>query len=398
MVERSRKRPVHVFVFEPRVEGHHLGYLKVIAEELVDAGYQLTMAVNTNPESYARIRAAMPEAIERISIVSATDGSNGTAGMGRIAALFSHAQADLAFLPNLDEIGSAMLRRAAFGLMPPAQLRGRLGGIYHRPRFLDDLGFSPNQHLKAAGFSRLLRDGTFSHLLLLDPYLQSKLKTREPGAPVYFIPDFFPADFVADRAAARRQLDVPANRRVFLFYGAGYRRKGLNLVVEAMLATAADTSVFLLCAGKQSVERNVAQGLEQLVGQGRARVIDRYITDEEEKGVFAASDFVLLPYRRHFGISGVLMRAIGAGLPVIISDEGLLGRLTRERGLGILFRSGDVGALQGAIDRAARASPQEMAGWQGAVRADAANWTRAAFRDVLVASFNGVVGQLRLPR
>ena len=396
MIETSRERPVHGFIFEPRVEGHHLGYLKVITEELVGAGYRLTLAINTNPEPYGQIRAAMADVLERVSIVSATDGSKGGATMGRIAALFSQAQADLAFLPNLDEIGSAMLRRAAFGVMPPALLRGRLGGIYHRPRFLDALGFSPNQHLKAAGFARLLHGRCFSHLLLLDPYLQAKLKMREPDAPAFFLPDFFPADFTADRSTARRQLDLPENQRVFLFYGAGYRRKGLGLAVQAMLAMADDTPAFLLCAGRQAADREVAQGLEQLVARGRARAINRYITNEEEKGLFAASDIMLLPYRRHFGISGVLMRAIGAGLPVIVSDEELLGRLTHERGLGIVFDSGDVRALQRAIERAAQAPEQEMARWQAAVRADAANWTRKAFRDVLIASFNDAAGRLRL--
>src|SRR5664280_604508 len=396
MVEISRERSVHVFIFEPRVDGHHIGYLKVITEELVGAGYRLTLAVNTNPEPYAQIRMAMADILGRVSIISATDGSNGGATIGRIAALFSQTQADLAFLPNFDEIGSAILRRAAFGLMPPAQLRGRLGGIYHRPRFLDALGLSLNLHLKAAGFARLLHGAYFSHLLLLDPYLQAKLKRREPDAPAFFLPDFFPADFTADRAAVRRQLDLPENQRVFLFYGAGYRRKGLGLAVQAMLATADDTPAFLLYAGRQAASREVAQGLEELVSRGRARIIHRYITNEEEKGLFAASDIVLLPYRKHFGISGVLMRAIGAGLPVIVPDEELLGRLTRERGFGILFQPGDVRALQRAIERAARASPQDMARWQAAVRADASNWTRRAFRDVLIASLNDAAGRLNL--
>jgi glycosyltransferase involved in cell wall biosynthesis len=112
--------------------------------------------------------------------------------------------------------------------------------------------------------------------------------------------------------------------------------------------------------------------------------------------LFAASDFVLLPYHRHFGVSGVLMRAIGAGRPAIVSDEELLGRLTRERGLGILFRSGDAVALQHAIERAALASQEDMARWQAAVRADAPNWTQGAFCDALIASFKDAVERLNL--
>jgi glycosyltransferase involved in cell wall biosynthesis len=390
MTATSPECPQHVFIFEPRVEGHHLGYLKVITEELLAAGYRLTLAVDKSPEAFEKIRATIADSLGRVTIVSAKDGSTRRAALiKRIAAMADDARADLVFLPNLDEIGSAMLRRAGLGMMPPVSLRGRLGGIYHRPRFLDAQGLSPNQRLKAVGFRRMLHGGWFSHLLLLDPYLQARVQAREPHAPVFFLPDFFPADFTADRGAARQRFDLPADRRVFLFYGAGYARKGLALIVRAMLSMKDNVPAFLLCAGRHAAGREVALGLAQLTEQRRACVIDRYVSNEEEKLLFAASDVVLLAYIKHFGISGVLMRAIGAGRPVIVSDEQLLGRLVRQHGLGILFRPGDVDALGGAIARAALASEQEMAQWQAAVRTAAPNWTRAAFRDALIAAFAG---------
>jgi glycosyltransferase involved in cell wall biosynthesis len=394
MDSASPAQSPHILVFEPRIEGHHLGYLNAVTEQLLAAGYRLTLAVNMRPEPYAKIRAEMGSILERVSIVPANDGPNVRVNINRIAWLFGQAQADLVFLPNLDEIGSMITRRAAFALLPPASLRGRLGGIYYRPRFLGDLGLSPNLWLKAAGFARLLRGGWFSHLLLLDPYLHAQLKTREPDKPVFFLPDFFPAEFTADRAAARRQFELPANRRVFLFYGAGYRRKGLALTVEAMLAMEDDVPAFLLCAGKHVADRYVVRGLEQLVSRGRARVINRYVSDEEEKQLFAAADVVLLPYRRHFGSSGILSRAIGAGLPVVASDEELIGRLVRERDLGVLFRPGDARALQQAIERVAHAPQQDMSRWQAAARTAAPNWTRTAFRDALVASFDHAVRRM----
>jgi glycosyltransferase involved in cell wall biosynthesis len=375
----------HVLVYEPRVEGHHLGYLKAISEDLLSAGYRLTLAVDTGAEAMAKIETEMTTVLAQATVLAANDGSN---KLRRVAALAARTQADLVFLPNLDEIGSAMLRRSALGIMPPKILRGKLGGIWHRPRFLGSLGFSLNQRAKAAGFARLLRGGWFSHLLLLDPYLHADFKRRDPAAPAFFLPDFFPADFAADRAAARRALDLPEDRRVFLFYGGGYRRKGLSLAVEAMRAMDRDEPAFLLCAGRQPDDREVAQGLAVLVREGRARVIDRYIFNAEEKQLFAASDVVLLPYRRHFGISGVLVRAIGAGLPVIASDEQLLGRLVREHDLGLLFPSGDVRALRAAIAQLTRAPADDMARRQAAVRAAAPSWTRAAFRTALLAAFD----------
>jgi glycosyltransferase involved in cell wall biosynthesis len=392
MVEAHRAPPAHILVFEPRVEGHHLVYLKAIAEELLAAGYRLTLAVAAGPEDAQAVRAQMGNLLGRVAVMAAYDSPGHRKDkVSRIAALAAQTAADLVLLPNLDEIGSSLTRRAGLGLMPPAVLRGRLGGIYFRPRFIGPLGFSLNQWLKARGFKRLLHGGWFGFLLLPDPYLQAALKARAPQAPAFFLPDFFPDDFTADRAAARRQFGLPADKRVLLFYGAGYRRKGLDLAVEAMLAVGENAPAFLLCAGRHGADAKTARGLAQLSAQGRALVIDRYITDDEEKLLFAAGDAVLLPYRKHFGSSGVLVRAIGAGLPVIVSDEEFMGRLVRERGLGILFRPGDAGALGRAIEQMASASAEEIARWQQAARAIAPTWSRPAFREALLGAVEGAL-------
>jgi glycosyltransferase involved in cell wall biosynthesis len=395
MVELLRTPSAHVLVFEPRVEGHHLGYLKAIAEEFLGAGYRLTLAIDTRAGAFAAIRAEFAGMLDRVTVLPAHNPPDARKDrLVCLATLAAQSTADLVFLPNLDEIGSTMMRRAALGLSPPAVLRGRLCGIYFRPRFLGRLGLSPNQWLKALGFRRLLRDGWFSLLLLPDPYLQAALKARAPHAPAVFLPDFFPEHFVADRNNARQALGLPPDARAFLFYGAGYRRKGLGLAVRAMLPLDRSSPAFLLCAGRHKADRETRRGLARLTQEGRARVIDRYITDEEEKQLFAAGDVVLLPYRRHFGSSGVLVRAIGAGLPVIASDEELIGRLVRERGLGIVFRPGDAAALRQAIDRAARASQQEMAGWRAAALKAAPDWSRQAFRAALLGGVEAALGRL----
>ena len=202
---------------------------------------------------------------------------------------------------------------------------------------------------------------------------------------MFFLPDAYPAGFQADRAESRRQLGLPADKRIFLFYGGAYRRKGLYLAVEAMLALPQIAPAFLLCAGQH--DPAVKRGLGELTAQNRAKVINRYVSAEEEKQLFAATDVVLLPYHRHYGSSGVLVRAVGANLPVIVSDEELLGRLVREHGLGPLFPSGSAPALCKAIEEMARASPAQMSRWQAAARTWAPSCSREAFRDALLNAF-----------
>lgn len=380
----------HVLVFEPRVEGHHVSYLKFVTEDLLGAGYPLTLAIDTRPEPMERIRAQLGALLGHVCVLPVCDASGrrvGGGGSGAVAACLRDSGARFAFLDNFDEIASAVLRRAAFGKMPPTELRGRFGGIYLRPRFLAGCGVSPNLWIKALGFARLQRGGWLNQLLLLDPYLAAAVKQRWPDARVSHLPDCYPVDFTADRAAARRKFALPDDRRVFLFYGGAYRRKGLPLTVKAMLGLPEDSPALLLCAGQRPANDPVTEALAELVRRGRAVVVNRYVTAEEEKQLFAACDVALLPYIGHFGSSGLQVRAAGTGRPVIASDEELVGRLVREHGLGPVFPSGDAAALRAVIDATARAPESELARWQAAARAYAPKCSRAAWRGALLESF-----------
>jgi glycosyltransferase involved in cell wall biosynthesis len=383
-----------VLVYEPRVEGHHLVWLKFVVEDLLSAGWHLTLALDNRPESFERILKRMGSLLERASLLPVWEKSGrkvGGDGVLSVAECFLRAGAEFVFLDTFDEIASSLLRRAALGRMPPAPLRGRLGGIYLRPRFLAGCGVSPNEWLKAFGFARLMRGGWFTHLLFLDPWIQAGCQARYPHTPVFFLPDPCPDDFVSAGAKAREHFGVPAGRKVLLFYGAAYWRKGLHLAIEALLGLPEEMPVFLLCAGQQMNDLRVQRGLETLVRGGRACVISRYIYEDEEKLLFAASDIVLLPYIEHFGNSAVLSRAAGAGKIVIASDEGLVGRLVREHRLGLLFQSADAAALRRAIEQAIRIAPETLAQWRAAAFRYAERTSRTEFQRVLLQSFEQVL-------
>jgi glycosyltransferase involved in cell wall biosynthesis len=377
-------------LYEPRVEGHHLVWLKFIVEDLLSGGYKLTLALDNRPESAERIRSRLGPLLEAVSLLPVWDEDGrrvGGGGVGGVAACFARAGTQRVFLNSFDEIASRVLRLAALGKLPPPALRGRMGGIYLRPRFLARRGLSPNEWSKALGFGRLMRGGWLTPMLFLDPWIQSNCHARYPQTPAAWLPDPCPDNFVTDAQAAREQFDLPAERKVFLFYGGAYRRKGLHLAVEALLGLPRQKPLYLLCAGQQDSDPRVQQGLKTLVSEGRAQVISRYIYEQEEQLLFAASDFVLLPYIKHFGNSAVLSRAAGAGKPVIASDEELVGRFVREQGLGLLFPSGNAPALAQAMLEMLAAPAQQMNGWKQALAAFAQHCSRAAFRQTLLAGF-----------
>jgi glycosyltransferase involved in cell wall biosynthesis len=385
----AKKSNRSVLVYEPSVDGHHVGWLRFITEDLLGADLALTLALDTRPAAMKRIEGQLADLLPQVKIIPAiaekTDETKITSP-AHVAACLKKSGAALAFLANFNDLASTSLRRAAFGLMPDESLRGRLGGIYFRPLFLGASALSPNQALKKIGFSRLIKNGWLNPLLMIDPLLCGLAQKKFPGAPIHLLGDPYPENFSADRAASRKQFHLPAEKFVFLFYGGGYKRKGLHLAVEAMLKMSAPGKGFLLCAGLQPKNEQLARDLETLRTQGRAEIVNRYVSAEEEKQLFAACDAVLLPYIRHLDGSGILSRAAGAGKPAIASDEYLIGHVVRQYGMGLLFESGNVPALQQAIEQVASASAGEISKWQAGAQVYAKNCSRGAFRSALVAA------------
>ncbi len=381
--------PEHLLVYEPRTEGHHLGWLRFIVEDLLSAGYQLSLAVDLRSGAKEKLHDHLGPLVTEIKAFSAYDANGRRHLDGKansVAWCLETSGASRVFLCAFDEIASSCWRRAAFGWMPPPVLKGRMGGIYHRPRFLVAPAWSPGRTIKTMGFRRLLRDGWLYQLLLVDEFLVADLQRELSAAPLSFLPDPCPAGYDGDSQNARQKLRVPPGKKVFLFYGTGARRKGLAVAVEAMLGLSSEENAFLLCVGQQDPQGTTAAGLKQLEASGRGLLINRYVSAEEEKLGFAAADLVLLPYLNHFGTSGVLSRAMAAGKPVIVSDEQLLGRLTREHGLGQLFPSGNAGALRESIREAVGMSAAQRETQRVAAARYVQRYSRDAYRAALLAA------------
>jgi len=378
----------HILVYEPRTEGHHLGWLRFITEDLLSGGYKLTLAVDGDPKLEQRFKDHLGDYWNEVTWMDISRIVGNSKGTGQkistVAACLEASGAERVFLCALDEVASNLWRSATFGALPPKPLRGRMGGIYHRPRFMEASMTSATRWFKPRGFKRLLEEGWFGQILFVDEYLTRRLQADHPGAPVSFLCDPCPPMEDISVTTAREQLKVPEHFRVFLFYGGGYRRKGLHLAVEAMLKLSRDIPAYLLCAGHLKPEGQTARGLDQLISQNRARLIDRYVTDAEEQLCFAASNAVLLPYIHHFGTSGVLSRAMASGRMVIVSDEELLGRLTREYHLGMLFPTENAAALGECLKTAAYMDSVETDRYQESAGIYATKYSRPSYRKALL--------------
>ncbi len=382
---------MHILVFEPRLGGHHLSWLRYVVEDLLSADHRLTVALDGRDPAMAVYRDHLDDLLRQVSVDSVFGADGRAKGGSKLNALnrcFIRSGAEQTFVNNLDEFASSMLRRAAVGRLPPDSLKGKLSGVYFRPRFLENPWRPIGNIPKTLGFNRLAMAGWFHRICLLDEYLCARHRQHFARAGLSFLPDTWSGTFSLPRSKARAQLSIPADKLVLLHYGIGTRRKGLHLVIRSLREATCPDRWHLLCAGQLSGDREIAAGLRRLSAAGRATVLNRYVTQTEEQACFCASDIVLLPYVRHFGSSGVLSLAAAAGKMVVASDDGLIGRRVQAHGLGLCFKAGrhrELGRALAAAKAMLHADPHR---YKQALQHYARQCDRQAFRSVLASIYD----------
>lgn len=154
--------------------------------------------------------------------------------------------------------------------------------------------------------------------------------------------DFFKYRDIS-RLDARRELGIASNAQVFLCIGFIQPHKGFDRAARAFLQTT-HPNAFLYIVGSlrldYSLTRDYCTQLEALAAQsdGRIRLVQKFISNEEFDTWLSACDYVVAPYKEVWS-SSVLARAKLFGKPVIASK---VGGLEEQIGEGdCLFESED---------------------------------------------------------
>lgn len=149
------------------------------------------------------------------------------------------------------------------------------------------------------------------------------------------------------RGEARARLGLPQGAKVLLFFGQIKAVKGLDLLIVALPRVLREhPETVLLVAGKAWKDdlRRYRKQIEALGISESCVLHTRYIPDAEVAAYYAASDAVVLPYRRIYQ-SGVLLMSMSYGKPVVASDLPGMAEAITDGVTGYLFAAGDAGAL-----------------------------------------------------
>ena len=155
---------------------------------------------------------------------------------------------------------------------------------------------------------------------------------------------------LADRVAARAELELPPDRRIALFMGLIRPYKGVDLLIDAVAGLPEKSDWFLLVAGEPwgGLESALRRQIQELGLGERVRLHLRWVPEPEVPRLLAVADLVVLPYRSG-SQSAVAPMALAAGVPVLSTSVGGLPEIVRNGVDGWLVEPGSAEALTAAL-------------------------------------------------
>jgi glycosyltransferase involved in cell wall biosynthesis len=143
---------------------------------------------------------------------------------------------------------------------------------------------------------------------------------------------------------AREILGLPQDKVILLSFGNFHVGKDIDVVLKAVCRT----NIILLHAGHSGLntDDNNVTNLVKKYGISNVIVYDYYIPENEKKIFFAASDGVILSYKKNFSsVASILWEATRYRRPVIASDNPGLGSTVQKYLMGMVFTAQDVVSL-----------------------------------------------------
>jgi len=218
-----------------------------------------------------------------------------------------------------------------------------VSGIYFRPNFLSNQqGFYPR--FKKWILQKALESGQINNLFCLVPESVTQIQALTNRANIIQLCDPI-RSFSLDemhRATFLQELQLPADKKVYLNFGHLDNRKGIEVFLKACENLPSDilNSMCLLLVGP--IRPEYQQVINEAIARVPALQVIRkfgYLSAPEVQMCFDASDVILLLYQGHLGSSSVLVRAAMANKVMFGSNQGQIGMLINQHQFGITVDS-----------------------------------------------------------
>ena len=155
-----------------------------------------------------------------------------------------------------------------------------------------------------------------------------------------------------NKEKSRKQLAIPNNRRVLLFFGMIKKVKGLEILLSALKGVVKENpDVLLVIAGKPW--ENDFSAYQKIIDKNNLSdfilLHTKFIQQNDVAHYYCASDLVILPYKKIYQ-SGVLMMTLSFERPALVSDLPPMTEIISDNENGFLFKTENVSDLTNKLN------------------------------------------------
>jgi glycosyltransferase involved in cell wall biosynthesis len=353
---------MNIVFLEPRATGHRMRYLGHLIREAASRGHRVTIGTTEEAHSAQAFEQFVgAHSTSEIALSPGADLNRRSFSQFQIynwfrsmlARIKSRQSVDLVFVPYLNYIDKLIaIKGSPFGSVPWSGIVMKESFHHHR------LGLRPDAErfssVREKLFLRVLSNKHLRSVITIDEILPEYVNrlSKHSGSLVY-VPDPALVNVPLDRNVACERLGLSPERFYLLCYGHIDGRKGIIELLDALRDRAEFSGVSIIIAGRREAAVDEAiRSRIQSSGHG-PEVVDlkRFIHPDEEQLLFSVAGAAWVGYKGHFGSSGILGQAAGAGVPVIACESGLIGFTTQRHDLGLCVDIANREAIRAALSR-----------------------------------------------
>lgn len=362
----------HILIIDLSFAGHHTIYLENIARAYLNAGCTITISTlktNSNHSIFFKLRAEFVDKFDSSFMPVDSCFEKWRPKIGNIGRelinwyifkknyveLNSKNKIDYVLIPYVDCcINSIGFLGSPFG-------DTKWGGIcmqtsIHHERY--KFGNKKSSFFKNYLFFKFLKSNNLTVLFTIDELLLKYIYelNHELAKRIKYIAD--PGELKGNHTcqSARESLGIQKSAVIILVFGDINIRKGIDILVKALISTDVSNTLHLLIVGDQDATVKAlfeSEEMKKLILDKRVYIKDQFVNKDIQQMAFAAADIVWLGYRNHLSMSGVLVLSAISRKVVIATEAGLIGWYTREKCLGLTVNIDYINSIEYALNKLA---------------------------------------------
>lgn len=340
-----------VVLFDLYCTGHHPYWVYFLARYLTEQGDEVSVVTSASNNGVGGPIRRLGKSVN-LHYVGLSDHYNGSLPASKRLVNLSRgfrACLDLAEEIRADVVHHMYLDRGILPVYRNVSLRSRpfaLFGALLWPYMITDRGEQKtiSRRLVHSVESRLLRrmltQGRLESLFVATDAIKDTLVQAwgaETVSRIVPIPDPVEPVEPIPQARARDELNFPQGISIFAFLGNLSLVKGFDVFLKALPLVSGEWMAVMAGVSVDGGEAQAEACRRLLRSPGQLVTRLGHLPDRELATYLAASDVVVLPYKKSFkGTSGILLNAAATGRPVVACDVNQVGDIVRKQSLGIL--------------------------------------------------------------